>query len=236
MKARIKGVAVVVALALACTTSVSPPAHAGGIPVIDVSNLMQAIQQYQQMVQQLEQLKAQLEQAKRQYEALTGGRGMESLLSGENREVIPTSWQETLAIMQGGGQISDLARSIKDQASKVDTATLDRLAPEIRSMTETYANTAASEQAAAGTAYDNASQRFRRLQALMDAIPRATDLKAIEDLQARIQVEQLMLQNETIKMQALAQAAHAQQRIENQQMREMAIDRPSGKTEPDSAW
>src|SRR5690606_16197255 len=51
-----------------CTT----PVRASGIPVLDVANLMNAIQQYTQMVEQLAQLQAQLQQARQQYESLTG--------------------------------------------------------------------------------------------------------------------------------------------------------------------
>ncbi|WP_419746425.1 type IV secretion system protein [Xanthomonas phaseoli] len=157
---------------------------------------------------------------------MTGTRGMENLLRGENRNVIPTNWQETLAQMQGG-DISGLAQSIKANARKIDTATLDQLTPELRSMTEQLANTAASQQASAGETYDNASQRFTRLQGLMDAIPQAQDMKAIADLQARIQVEQTMLQNESIKLQALAQASAAQRQIEARQAAEAGLIKPS---------
>ncbi|WP_275041961.1 type IV secretion system protein [Xanthomonas euvesicatoria] len=92
---------------------------------------------------------------------------------------------------------------------------------------EGFANSAASSQAAAGKVYDNAAGRFSRLQALMDAIPQATDLKAVADLQARIGVEQTMLQNETIQMIAMQQAASSQQAIQQQQVRESMLDKPS---------
>ncbi|MGQ5273752.1 P-type DNA transfer protein VirB5 [Xanthomonas arboricola pv. corylina] len=201
-------------------------ASATGIPVVDAAGLAQAISQYQQLVAQLENMQSQLKQAKDQYDALTGGRGMENLLRNENRNVIPTNWQETLAQMQGG-EISGLAQSIKANARKIDTATLDQLTPELRSMTEQLANTAATQQASAGQTYDNASKRFSRLQGLMDAIPQAKDLKAVADLQARIQVEQVMLQNETIKMQALAEASNAQRQIEARQAAENGLIQPS---------
>ncbi|MBZ2574371.1 MULTISPECIES: P-type DNA transfer protein VirB5 [Xanthomonas] len=215
------------ALALASALTVSlviapMSASATGIPVVDLAGLAQAISQYQQLVAQLENMQSQLKQAKDQYASMTGTRGMENLLKGENRNVIPTNWQETLAQMNGG-QISGLAQSIKANARKVDTATLDQLTPELRSMTEQLANTAASQQASAGETYDNASQRFTRLQGLMDAIPQAQDMKAIADLQARIQVEQTMLQNESIKLQALAQASAAQRQIEARQGAEMGL-------------
>lgn len=223
---KLKGLTAVVVLGLASFLS---PAKAQGIPVYDNANLVQQLQQISHMVTQIENLRAQLDQAKQQYEALTGGRGMENLVRDVNYNSIPTSWQETLAMMEGGGQISDLARSIKDDARKIDTALLDRLSADVREVHEAKFNSASNTLAAAGTAYDTASERFERLQGLMDAIPQATDLKAIADLQARIQVEQVMLQNEAIKMQAFAQAAAAQERIEEHQSAELSLDRPTGR-------
>ncbi|MFA1791620.1 type IV secretion system protein [Xanthomonas campestris] len=227
MKTKVKGVALAMGLALIAGTSAPPAAMATGIPVVDLAGLAQAISQYQQLVAQLENMQAQLKQAQQQYEALTGSRGMENLLRNESRNVIPTNWQETLAQMNGG-QISGLAQSIKSNAAKVDTATLQKLLPSSTVETsEGFANSAASSQAAAGKVYDNAAGRFSRLQALMDAIPQATDLKGVADLQARIGVEQTMLQNETIQMIAMQQAASSQQSIQQQQVRESMLDKPS---------
>lgn len=214
------------ALAMAMTFGAMTPAHAAGVPVIDVASIAEAIRQYEQMVAQLEQLEGQLKQAQQQYESMTGTRGMEQLMGGENRQVIPTNWQETLALM-GGGEITGLAKEIRDNASRVDTASLDMLAPALRDLHGQWANTAASEQAAAGASYNNASERFGRLQELMDAIPTAQDPKAIADLQARIAIEQAMLQNEAIQMQALAQASAAQRRIEERQASEIGMRRPT---------
>lgn len=216
-------------VAVALGLSFGAPVWASGVPVVDVAAIAEAIKQYQQMVQQLETLNNQLNQAKQQYESMTGGRGMENLLANENRNAIPTNWQETLAMMEGGGQISGLAQSIKESSRRVDTATLDQLSSSARTMYEQQSNSSASQLASAGTVYDSASERFGRLQGLMDAIPTATDLKAVGDLQARIQVEQVMLQNESIKMQALAQAAAAQNRIERQQAAELMMVKPTGR-------
>ena len=226
MKLKLKAVALAVVLAMGAG-SVSTPALAGGVPVIDVAAIAEAVKQYHQMVQQLEQLQAQLDQAKKLYSSMTGDRGMQNLLSGEARNVIPTNWQETLAQM-GGGDINGLAKQIKDRAAKIDTATLEKLLSSgTADASQGFANSAASAQAAAGRSYDNASERFARLQGLMDAIGTATDAKAIADLQARVGVEQVMLQNEAIKLQALQQAASAQQAMEAQQRREMSLDKPS---------
>lgn len=221
------------ALAMALTVGAMTPAHAAGVPVIDVASIAEAIRQYEQMVAQLEQLEGQLNQAKQQYESMTGTRGMERLMSGENRNAIPTSWQETLQQMTGDGSaISGLSQSIKQQAGLVDASTIDQLNEASRGLVNGANNAAIGHQASAGTAYDNAAERFGRLQELMDAIPTAQDPKAIADLQARIAVESTMLQNETIKLQALAQVASSQQAIQQQQIQQKLIQANSGTGRP----
>lgn len=230
MKAnKMKGLACGVFVALAVSGTTMPlPANAQGIPVIDVSSIIQQIQQVQHMVTQIETLRSQLDQAKAQYEALTGGRGFESLARGTDYNQIPTSWQETLAMMDGGGNISGLARSIRDQASLIDTGLLDQVDAITRGMHDSNFDSAASHLANAGEAYDSAATRFTRLQQLMDAIPQAQDMKGIADLQTRIQAEQLMLQNQHIQLQAMAQAADAQRAIEDHQAAELGVRKPVG--------
>jgi type IV secretion system protein VirB5 len=67
------------------------------------------------------------------------------------------------------------------------------------------------------------SARFASLQQLIDAIPGATDAKAVMDLQARIAAEQLMLQNEQTKLMVLQQAMEAEERARRQRAGEFAI-------------
>jgi type IV secretion system protein VirB5 len=231
MKLDRKGVLLGAVLLLGSATA---PAIAGGVPVIDATAIAEAIKQYEQLQAQLKTMNSHLEQAQQLNQSLSGSRGMQDLMPNEVRNVIPTNWQETLAQMGGAGKLSELAQSIKANASKMDVATLKKLLPEeMASTAEGFADSAASAQASAGQAYDNASNRFSRLQALMDALPGAQDMKAVADLQARIQGEQVMLQNEAIKLAALAQAQQAQQAIQNQQVRELGMDKPySGNSLP----
>ena len=69
----------------------------------------------------------------------------------------------------------------------------------------------------------NVSQRFASIQTLINAIPTAADQKGILDLQARIQVEQGMLQNENSKLHVLYEAAQSQAQTERERADEQAI-------------
>ena len=198
------------ALALAISLSVTTicavpivPAHAAGIPVIDAANLANAIQQYTQMVEQLTQLKAQLEQAKQQYESLTGSRGLGGILPEDYTSTVPRNWQETLAAMEDGGSIGSLARSIADHASQLDDEHFTEVLDDVKVSLRASLENDASAQALNAQAYDNSGDRFQRLRSLMGEINSAQDMKAISDLQARLQVENGMLMNELIKLQSM---------------------------------
>jgi len=75
-----RAVAVVLAVFLAVSPFASRGALAGGIPVIDGSNLAQAVQQVIHMVEQIEQLKNQLEVAEKELDRISGSRGMGGIL------------------------------------------------------------------------------------------------------------------------------------------------------------
>ena len=82
---------------------------------------------------------------------------------------------------------------------------------------------AAALQAIASDALSVTSNRFAALQQLINTIGRASDPKAVLDLQARIAAEQGMLQNEQTKLAVLYQAALGQQWANTQQSREWAV-------------
>ena len=65
--------------------------------------------------------------------------------------------------------------------------------------------------------------RFAALQSLIAAIPSARDQKGILDLQARINAELGMLQNEQTKLQVLGQATEAMSAVNAQREREQVI-------------
>jgi type IV secretion system protein VirB5 len=69
----------------------------------------------------------------------------------------------------------------------------------------------------------NVSNRFGAIQQLINAIPSAEDAKGVMDLQARIQAELGMLQNEQTKIQILQQVAQADDAVRHQREWEIAV-------------
>jgi type IV secretion system protein VirB5 len=207
----------ILALSLVLATmGFSQSAHAQ-FAVIDVAALGQLIQEVQQMEQEIQTAQSQLTQARQQYQSMTGTRGMQSLLSGTNRNYLPSSWAQLS---------TSLAGPIRTQMSTnavLPPAQIAALSPAEQRQLNAARGNAAQLQVAAQDAYSNASGRFASIQQLINAIGSASDEKGILDLEARIQGEQGMLQNEATKLTVLYQAAQAQEWARNQTAREQVI-------------
>ncbi len=220
---KIKALALSVALGVTAIGGITStmPAHASGIPVLDVANLMNAIQQYTQMVEQLAQLQAQLQQAKQQYESLTGGRGMGNL--SRSTGAIPRNWQETLASMKNG-ELGDLSREIRETASLLDEDFFADVDQAIKDSLDESMASHTDQQAANQSFYDSATQRAQKMEQLANQIDGAADMKAISDLQARVAIEQAQLTNELIKLQSLNSIAQQQRETRAQQQQQQAFE------------
>ena len=174
------------ALACALCTSVG---HAA-MPVVDVRAIAQMARELQVLQNQLTTARNQLTQAQQQFQSLTGRRGMEQLLSGVTRNYLPADWAALDATLRGA-QANYAALSAQIQAAIRDVTVLTpaqtaRMSPEQVEQLEAARRSVALLQATSREALQASSQRFASLQGLIDAIPTATDAKAVLDLQARI--------------------------------------------------
>jgi type IV secretion system protein VirB5 len=202
------------------------PVHAQ-LAVIDVASLAQLVQQYETLQQELMTAENQLSQARSAYAAITGTRGMQNLLSGTNRNYLPTNWSQVSQVMSGSsGAYPALAAnvtSIQTSNAVLTPAQLAALSPTEQAQLAQARQNPALLQATSRTALANSSNRFASLQQLIGAIGGATDEKASLDLTARITAEQAMEQNEQTKLQALYRVVQAQEWSRMQQVRERAI-------------
>jgi type IV secretion system protein VirB5 len=195
--------------------------------VVDVGAIAQLVEQISYWKQQIEGMTNQLNQLRTSYDSMTGTRGMERLLSGTVRNYLPADWAalaNTLEDMSGAySALSlNLRGTINDNAI-LTQAELARLSPAARAEIERERRLAAMNQVMARQALATTSQRFASVQQLIDAIPGATDPKAVFDLQARIAAEQAMLQNEQTKLQMLNQTLMGEELARKQRIREQAI-------------
>lgn len=203
-----------------------PAAHAQWA-VIDVGAITQLVQEVATMRQELTTAQQELSQARSQYAAMTGNRGMDQLLSGQNRNYLPADWAELNAVLQGsGGAYESLAASMQSLIASNAILTSQQVAtlsPAEQAQLRADRSSTALLQAMSQQALATTSARFQSLQQLIAAIPQATDEKASLDLQARISAEETMLQNDQIKMGVLYQLAHAESQDNDERAREQAI-------------
>ncbi|MGA7537851.1 MAG: type IV secretion system protein [Steroidobacteraceae bacterium] len=204
----------------------APAAHAQ-LAVIDLAAVTQLLTEVQNLEQALTVAREHLAEAQAQLQSMTGDRGMERLLSGTNRNYLPTDWQQlTAALDDTSSAYTALSTGIQ-QAMTEDTVLTPQqvatLSPDGQQQLAADRRTTALLQAVSRQALANSSGRFDDLQQLIEAIGTASDQKGILDLNARISAEQAMLENERTKLAMLVAAAQAQRWADEEQDRERAI-------------
>jgi len=207
--------------------SLSSTAFAGGIPVIDASNLAQQIEQVVAWGKQYEQMMQQIQNLQQQITNTTGSRGFSSVLNSpafqQARRMLPQDAQ-TLLDLAANGSYGNLANSIN--TIKQSTTTLNNGSFSSAHASDQWAadlNRAASNKALSMEAYNSAQQRLTNLENLMSQISTTQDPKAIGELQARITTEQGLIQNEQAKIQAMTMLVAAEKQIAEMQARETSI-------------
>jgi type IV secretion system protein VirB5 len=208
---------------------------AAGIPrpaqaqfaVIDVASIAQLVQEVQQLEQQVATARSQLAQAQSEYAAITGNRGMQLLLSGTNRNYLPTDSAQLFQVMSGSSSaypaLAAAATGLIAANAVLTPAQVAQLSPTQQAQLVAARQPPAMLEATSQAALVNSSNRFASLQQLVSAIGGAADQKASLDLNARIAAENGMLQNESTKLQVLYQVAQSQEWARAQRLREQAI-------------
>ncbi len=201
-------ISTVIALTLICPGA----ARAGGIPVIDVANVAESIRQLVQMQQAYQRQFEELQQSIKQVEALTGSRGMGDLLNSpafrDSRRYTPTTWEDTLRILEAGGLPGSAAdtRAIYEThaetfqvGSGADIDRRDETSPNALAH-ERRRDTAYASMAVAERSFDEASQRTVNYESLMARIDASPDSKASTDLNARVVAENGMALNDLVRL------------------------------------
>jgi type IV secretion system protein VirB5 len=188
------------------------------VAVFDASNLTYQLEQIVQMKNQVDQLKDQLNQAKQQYEAVTGTRNLGSILNNPAlKQALPTQWQTVYSTGRSANyDISGLITNIlKEEKYNGSIANMQK------SIEERSQKSAATDKAVGLKAYEDAEKRLSQIESLMQKINTTQDPKGIEELQARIAIEQTMIQNETTKLHMISQLQEAEKQLIDEQKKEM---------------
>ncbi|MBM7070726.1 type IV secretion protein [Shewanella sp. 202IG2-18] len=180
------------------------PAHA--FPVIDVANLHQNIIQVKHLLEEINTLKQQLSTAKDQLKSINGVRGMGNAI--DSVYDISVKVDPNLTLKQQGLHNSQELQLGSDVAGLYDDIN--------RYRGRWFGQTQLSLQ--------QTQARYQQLMRLIQKINQAPQQKDIEDLQARIDAEGVMLQNEQAKLQLLNAQAQASEALTQQKITQMAIE------------
>lgn len=212
-----------ISIAAAALTFVSAQTHASGIPTVDVAALAQnivdmgnQIQQLEQALTQVEQGVMQIDEARRQiaetqrtFDSLNGIRGLGSLLNSEiyrnARNYLPDELNRALVL---GDNLSDgdydnlrgVLRATRDAGRVFGDRSNLNMSEHSSALKELDDDELRANKAnyISGKTLEAVDLRKDRLPVLIDQINMTVDQKSILDLNARINGEGVMLQNELI--------------------------------------
>ncbi|MBY6141964.1 P-type DNA transfer protein VirB5 [Leisingera daeponensis] len=210
-----------VALTLSCTG-----AHAAGVPVVDATAIANAKAQF---AKELAQMAKELEEARRLYDSVNGLTSMDDIAEALNdpkvRELLGADAMRIASAfdvdLDGLGELAGAARDVYDHASLIgaDISAEDFYRNELERIKGQSARNAAMGDRILQVADD----RLSGLEKLRMEIGRAETQKEINALNARLSVEQAMLQNDTNRIQGLAMLQEAQTKAEAQRQRQVEL-------------
>lgn len=180
--------------------------QAGGIPVIDVGNIAQAILQVQEAQKRLGQLKA-------QFQASTGNAGLGALIGDKNvraalNKYLPKGYQDVTQVMNNGdlGALQTLYKNVQKNEASFAGKGKERLAA-----------TLMLNQARMDGLLETLDTRNQKVESLVSQINATTDLSSKADLANSLSAEQALINTEMNKMSVLMKQMEVQEKAAERQ-------------------
>jgi len=202
----------------------SASCFAQGMPVIDVANLAQAVQQVSSWKMQLEQMRNQLDQAKQTYQSLTTSRGFGSILNNPALlHTLPPEWAQVYRAVQTGGYrgLTTLGQQVRSSNLVYDDC-FGKLGSALTICQRSQVKSA-QDKAFGLDGFEQAQKRLNNIQGMMTQINATSNPKEVAEIQARIGAEQALIANETNKLQLFKMIADAEDKLIQQQKREASV-------------
>lgn len=186
------------------------------IPVTDGASIAKSVANQVESVtyfkQQIDQLRSQVQQAQQMYQNVVGTRDIAGILNDKlAQQYLPSNLQQSYQQVRSGqgaaagisGNLNDIVRAnqARDCAAYGDASVQARCKAEWQGQ--------AMNQYVGESGYARASADIDDLQQFVTRIQATGDPKAMQDLQARIQLSQVKVQAEVSKLQYLQQAEKA---------------------------
>ncbi len=198
-------------------------AHATGMVVYDPAAYFKLIEQAKTALDQLNELKTQVKQGEKLFDSLNQASGVGQIASQLSlpslRGILPDVSALSAAAkgdLSGLGSIGTRADAIRDANRLYTPLAGDPLGADL----EAAGMRAARDQALGEAVSTAGAQRLTGLQTLQQAIDSAPNARAVLDIQARATTEQAMIANDQMRLQGLAMAQAAEDRLQAQRDRE----------------
>jgi type IV secretion system protein VirB5 len=210
-------------IAIACVLSGAlggGQARAQGIPVIDVANLVQSLEQVLDDATAIENQVQQIRQMENQLKSINGLRNLGQVFNNPLlHNYVPSDAYTVVNAVDTGGYsgLSSTAKALRDAGMIYNC--MDR-SGEARTSCQATLAQPYQQKGLLQDAMKSAAGRLAQINALMDQINATPDQKAVQEIQARIGAENALLSHEMTQIQMLQGMADSEERIARSQERE----------------
>jgi type IV secretion system protein VirB5 len=197
---------------------------AAQIPVTvtsDIPATMNHIETILKWTEQLKSMKDQLDQMKDVYHTLQGSRGFGNLLGNDLiNQYLPQDYVAAANALRSGsgGSFAGISGSLSDivRANQLQSCAQLNADAAMRATCNRQWQDLALQKQIGDMGYRKAAENIRNLQMFVQSINASSDVKAVGEVQARIQVEAVRMQNEQIKLSTIQAMQEADRRLQQQ--------------------
>jgi type IV secretion system protein VirB5 len=195
-------------------------ARAGGIPVIDVANLVQTVQQVVNDITQINNQVQQITQLQNQLQSMNGIRDLGNVFNNPLlKNYVPAEAFTYLNAVNTSGYsgLNATAKLLRDAAMVYNCMDLTG---DARTQCQAALAQPYQQKGLLQDAMTSAAGRLSQIQSLMGQINATTDQKSVQEIQARIGAENALLAHEMSQLQMLQGMADSEERIARSRERE----------------
>lgn len=176
------------------------------------------------LADQINQMKQQYSLMQQSFKSISGTRGMENIANDPKRtQYLPKDYQ---TVLNGGvGDPATVRAAYKKFGVEENKVAIPK---DYVDHFNNSAKKSAANYAAMDSAYTAVNKRFEDMDKLLTQLKVTKDAKDVADLQARITAEQTILQVEGNRIQLLNNLAQAEQRLQDQQAKELNMKAANG--------
>ena len=195
-------------------------ARAGGIPVIDVANLVQTVQQVVNDITQINNQVQQITQLQNQLSSINGARNLGNVFNNPMlKNYVPAEAYTHLNAVNTSGYagLNTTAKALRDAGMVYNCMDLTG---DARTSCQATLAQPYQQKGLLQDAMKSAAGRLSQIQSLMGQINATTDQKSVQEIQARVGAENALLSHEMSQLQMLQGMADSEERIARSRERE----------------